>query len=96
MDSLTNEQLIGVVGWRDFYKNHEVYKFIGLLEDERYYTADGKPTPQLVELNKRLKVAEQEEEVRKKEREIKRKQRREAKARAMAKAKKGVKTNSFF
>lgn len=82
LDVLKNSELIGVVSWRDFYRDHEVYQFVGLLEDERYYDAEGKPTQPMIELGKRIKVAQQEEEVKAKERAIARKKRKEAKAKA--------------
>ena len=84
MDTLSNTELMGVVGWRDFYRDHEVYQYVGLLHDERFYDSNGKPTKPMIELGKRIKVAKYEEEIKAKEREEARKKRRAAKAKAKA------------
>ena len=43
LDHMSLTELGGVVSWRDFYRSHDKYKFIGLLEGV-YFDEDGKPT----------------------------------------------------
>ena len=40
LDDMKDSEIGGVVSWRDFYRDHEQYKFIGLLESE-YFDKDG-------------------------------------------------------
>jgi len=67
-----NSKLIGVYEWAIFYENHEVYKFMGVLGDSRYYDANGIETSVRRDIVSRAsaakEVADAEREKRKKER----------------------------
>mmetsp|Transcript_19563 Transcript_19563/g.24666 ORF Transcript_19563/g.24666 Transcript_19563/m.24666 type:complete len:100 (-) Transcript_19563:138-437(-) len=39
--------------WRDFYEQHETYKFLGVLEGD-YYDSEGKETPDLVKIRETI------------------------------------------
>uniref|UniRef100_A0A7S1ZAP6 Cytochrome b5 heme-binding domain-containing protein n=1 Tax=Trieres chinensis TaxID=1514140 RepID=A0A7S1ZAP6_TRICV len=57
LNDLPVTQLGGVISWRDFYRNHETYTFLGLLEG-LYYDQDGKPTEYMTITNERIKTME--------------------------------------
>uniref|UniRef100_A0A7R9VYK3 Cytochrome b5 heme-binding domain-containing protein n=1 Tax=Pseudictyota dubia TaxID=2749911 RepID=A0A7R9VYK3_9STRA len=57
LNDMPMTQLGGIVGWRDFYRKHESYKFVGVLAG-KFYDNDGKPTPLLDTTNERLKTLE--------------------------------------
>lgn len=46
---LDAEDLQGILSWRDFYRNHESYRFVGLLA-ERYFDENGAPTPEILRI----------------------------------------------
>lgn len=49
IDDLDAEEFKSIMGWRDFYREHETYRFVGILEG-RYFSAGGKPTAELEKL----------------------------------------------
>mmetsp|Transcript_47244 Transcript_47244/g.143051 ORF Transcript_47244/g.143051 Transcript_47244/m.143051 type:complete len:169 (-) Transcript_47244:656-1162(-) len=55
LNEMKMTELGGIVGWRDFYRKHESYNFVGFLEG-KFYDKDGKPTPLLDITNKRLET----------------------------------------
>jgi hypothetical protein len=61
----TPEEFEAVVGWREFYENHETYRYVGRLEG-RFYDAKGHPSALLERIEAevaqfRAKKAEEEE-----------------------------------
>lgn len=46
MEDLDIQKMMEVFEWRDFYRNHDKYRFVGVV-DERYYDAAGEPTAEL-------------------------------------------------
>ncbi len=71
-----NSKLIGVYEWAIFYENHEVYKFMGVLGDSRYYDVNGIETSVRRDIVARASAAK---EVADAEREKRRKERMDAK-----------------
>ena len=55
-DELEVSEIRGIESWRLFYKQHETYKFKGLLVGE-LYDFEGKPTPVLNRMQEKLKNA---------------------------------------
>jgi len=78
---LQESELPGLLDWINFYRNHQVYKFIGRLIDPRYYSEEGEPMEAMFVLQKRMQVAMVEFEKKQIEKE-KRKQERLKKKRA--------------
>lgn len=79
---LKNSDLVGLVDWRDFYRKHEVYKFVGKLLDPRYYDEHGEPTQDMMVLQERIQTARAEAAIQAKKRKadrLKKKQAREQK-----------------
>lgn len=69
---LKNSELPGLVDWRDFYRKHKVYKFVGKLIDPRYYDENGEPTADMMILQERIQVARAEQAAQAKARREKR------------------------
>ena len=57
MADLTNQQVKTVLDWRKFYREHETYRFVGLLEGN-YWTAGMEQTDHLKDVNARYAVEE--------------------------------------
>lgn len=57
-NELTDKQLSGILNWVKFYASHKTYKFIGHLADTRYYSIDGQPTKNLIEIRTRIEAYE--------------------------------------
>ena len=64
-EKLSPRELLGLKSWRDFYRNHQVYQYIGLLVDPRYFDEQGEPTAQHLDFERRLKLAEKADAERK-------------------------------
>jgi Cytochrome b5-like Heme/Steroid binding domain len=75
-DVLQNSDLYGLADWRDFYRSHGVYRFVGRLIDPRYYSESGEPTEPLVQLEGRIEVARVEYLEKAKQRQIEREKRK--------------------
>lgn len=77
-DVLKNSELPALADWRDFYRKHNVYKFVGRLIDPRYFGETGEPTEAMMQLQERIQIARAEHllkaKQRKEEREKKKKQ----------------------
>lgn len=56
LDELQPNELRGVESWRLFYRQHDKYKFKGLLVGE-LYDSEGNPTPVLNRLKDKLKTS---------------------------------------
>ncbi len=61
-------ELPGLAEWRDFYRKHEVYKFVGKLIDPRFYDETGEPTPDMIAFVERVQVARAEQALKAKQR----------------------------
>lgn len=55
LNEMPMTQLGGIVGWRDFYRKHDSYNFVGVLAG-KFYDKEGKATPLLETTNERLKT----------------------------------------
>lgn len=75
-DVLKDSELPGLADWRDFYRKHEKYKFVGKLIDERYYNEIGEPTEAMIKLLERIQVARAEQRVKEKKRKEERAKRK--------------------
>mmetsp|Transcript_18908 Transcript_18908/g.43248 ORF Transcript_18908/g.43248 Transcript_18908/m.43248 type:complete len:190 (+) Transcript_18908:104-673(+) len=53
-DEISDAMLPGVLDWVNFYGTHKSYKFVGYLEDPRFYNEEGEPTANLVNFRKRI------------------------------------------
>ena len=78
---LTLKELSGLPSWRDFYRNHPEYKFVGRLIDPRYYDKEGNPTHEMINFEARLETAIQLRKQEQQERRAQRANRRKNKPR---------------
>ena len=62
-DVLKSTELPGLADWRDFYRKHATYKFVGKLVDPRFFDDAGEPTPALIEFEEKIQVAKAEHEL---------------------------------
>lgn len=83
---LKSTELPGLVEWRDFYRAHNVYKFVGKLIDPRYYDDMGEPTPDMMVLQKRIQEARAEQALKSKIRREERLKKQKEKEAAQAKS----------
>mmetsp|Transcript_49938 Transcript_49938/g.140482 ORF Transcript_49938/g.140482 Transcript_49938/m.140482 type:complete len:124 (-) Transcript_49938:100-471(-) len=83
---LKSTELPGLVEWRDFYRAHNVYKFVGKLIDPRYYDDTGEPTPDMMVLQKRIQEARAEQALKSKIRREERLKKQKEKEAAQAKS----------
>lgn len=67
-DVLKSSELPGLADWRDFYRKHKVYKFVGKLVDPRFYDEFGEPTLPMIEFQERIQIARAEHELKAKQR----------------------------
>merc|ERR1711953_1173578 len=59
---LKRDNIEDILNWRDFYREHKEYRFVGVLHD-RYYGADGSPTPDGQALEEVRSVGKQAQEL---------------------------------
>jgi hypothetical protein len=81
-EELKNSDLPGLVDWRDFYRKHNVYKFVGKLIDPRYYDENGEPTQDMMMLQQRIQTARAEQALyakKRKEDRVKKQKQKESK-----------------
>eukprot|EP01064_Diplonema_japonicum_P019686 TRINITY_DN2847_c0_g2_i1.p1 TRINITY_DN2847_c0_g2~~TRINITY_DN2847_c0_g2_i1.p1 ORF type:complete len:319 (+),score=70.47 TRINITY_DN2847_c0_g2_i1:94-957(+) len=64
LEDLTDTQIKSIMEWRQFYRDHEDYRFVGVLEGD-YFTASGQPTEHLLEVNKAFERATHNENLQK-------------------------------
>ena len=87
---LNSTDLPGLAEWRDFYRTHAVYKFVGKLIDPRYYDATGEPTDEMMKLQEQIQTARAEQALRlkkKKEERLKKQKEKEMEEASKPKAK---------
>lgn len=77
---LKTSELPGLAEWRDFYRTHPTYKFVGKLIDPRYYDENGEPTSDMMDLQRRIQEGRAEQAVKAKIRREERQKRLKEKA----------------
>lgn len=61
-------EIMAMEQWRDFYEDHEEYRFLGVLDGE-YYDSTGKETPYLLKIREKVMIAKIEVEVEERQRQ---------------------------
>ena len=71
----TGPEIMSMEQWRQFYEDHEVYRFLGVLDGE-YYDKNGKETPYLLKIREKVTIAKVEVEIEERKRKEKLEERR--------------------
>jgi hypothetical protein len=56
-----DSEVLELLDWHGFYRNHEVYKFVGKLIDPRFYDENGEPTQDMTVLQERIQATRAEQ-----------------------------------